>query len=309
MMFALSVAGCGEDDKDASSAARARFPAVEGRSLEQIAANVGLDDEIVASPAGQVFRVGENRFPFGLFTAAREQIQDAEVAIYAAHGPAGEVRGPYPARAESLATDPAFEAETTAADPESISVVYVTELKLPARGEWRLLAVIRDGASLRATRLPSIEVGAFPGVPAPAERVPVIHTPTVADVDGDIREIETRVPPDSMHKTDLAEVVGEKPGVLLFATPALCMSRVCGPVVDVAEQVKSEYDDEEVAFIHMEVYRDNSVDKGIRPQLKAFNLPTEPWLFVIDARGRVSTAIEGGFSVRELRDAVDAVVD
>ena len=43
-----------------------------------------------------------------------------------------------------------------------------------------------------------------------------------------------------MHDVDFADVVGKKPTVLLFATPALCQSRVCGPVVDVAEQVKRD---------------------------------------------------------------------
>jgi hypothetical protein len=303
--------GCGgsEDQTPAGSAPNSsQFPAVNGRSLEQIAGDVGIDNEIVASPAGQVFRVGENRFGFGLFTVAREQIEDAEVAIYAAHGPGGKATGPFPARSEDLTTEPAFVAETTAADPDAATVVYVSELELSARGEWRLLALIRDGDSFSATRLPSIEAGRFEGVPMPGDAAPVVETPTVEDVGGDLDQIDTRVPHDSMHEVDFADVVGEKPIVLLFATPALCQSRVCGPVVDIAEQVKSEFDEEEAAFIHMEVYRDNSVEKGLRPQLEAFNLPTEPWLFVIDERGRVSTAIEGGFSVEELRQAVEEVL-
>ena len=51
-------------------------------------------------------------------------------------------------------------------------------------------------------------------------------------------------------------MLGKKPVVLLFATPALCQSRVCGPVTDAAEQVKQEFGDR-VAFIHQEVYNNN----------------------------------------------------
>ncbi len=280
---------------------------MNGRGLEQIAADVGLSDQIVASPAGRVFRVGENRFGFGLFTLSREQIKDAAVAIYAARGPSGKVRGPFPASSEGLETKPAFVAKTTAADPDAATVVYGAHLRLPVRGEWRLLAAVREGDSLRAARMPSIEVKRFGRIPASGERTPLIHTPTVEDV-GDVSEIETRVPPDTMHDIDFADVLGRKPVVLLFATPALCQSRVCGPVVDVAEQVKSDYSDDDIAFIHMEVYRNNNIAAGLRPQLKAFGLPTEPWLFVIDARGRVSTAIEGGFGVRELGRAVERVL-
>ena len=109
-----------------------------------------------------------------------------------------------------------------------------------------------------------------------------------------------------MHDEDLADVAGKKPTVLLFATPALCQSRVCGPVVDVAEEVKAEYGDK-AAFIHQEIYEDNSIDKGLRPQVEAYGLPTEPWLFVLDENGRVSTEIEGAFSADELRHALDRV--
>jgi hypothetical protein len=79
---------------------------------------------------------------------------------------------------------------------------------------------------------------------------------------------------------------------------------VCGPVVDLAEQVKANSDNSDVAFIHMEVYRDNRIDKGIRPQMAAFHLQTEPWLFTFDRSGKVAARIEGAFSERELNDAI-----
>ena len=94
--------------------------------------------------------------------------------------------------------------------------------------------------------------------------------------------------------------------MLLFATPALCQSRVCGPVADIAEQVKSERDDD-AAFIMQEIWEDNSIDKGVRPPVKAFNLPSEPWLYVLDADGKISTRIEGAFSEAELQAALDKV--
>ena len=76
-----------------------------------------------------------------------------------------------------------------------------------------------------------------------------------------------------------------------------------GPVNDVAEQVRSEHGDE-VEFIHMEIYADNRLEAGLRPQVKRFGLPTEPWAFAIDRRGRVAARLEGAFSVRELEAAV-----
>ncbi len=60
------------------------------------------------------------------------------------------------------------------------------------------------------------------------------------------------------------------------------------------------------AFIGMEIYRDNRISDPpqLMPQVKAFGLPSEPWVFVIDRRGRIADRLEGAFSVSELERAV-----
>ena len=144
-------------------------------------------------------------------------------------------------------------------------------------------------------------------MPRPGEKAPRIHTPTAGDFGGDLSEVTTRIPPDTQNQVDYAEVLGKEPIGLLFATPQFCQSRVCGPVVDVAEQVKQEYGDE-AAFIHMEIFNDNDPGKAPRPQVRAFNLPSEPWLFAIDRQGEVSSAIEGAFGPAALAAAVKKAV-
>jgi hypothetical protein len=126
-------------------------------------------------------------------------------------------------------------------------------------------------------------------------------------VKGDLESIDTRVPPDTMHGTDLADVLGRRPVMLLFATPGLCPSRICGPVADITEQLKSEHD-KAAEFIHMEVYRENRPEAGQRSQVRAYGLPSEPWLFAIDRSGRVAARIEGAFSLDEAEKALDAAV-
>jgi len=309
-LFAVAlVAGCGDDDSTTSTASKpappqSDFPATKGQTLDELLASVQPTNQLVASPSGMVFTPGENRFGFGLFTVDREQVTDADVAIYAAHGSRGKAMGPFPARVESLATDPQFEAKTTSSDPDAAKAVYVTDIDFDKPGEWRLLAMIHeDDDKLVATRIPSLKVGPYSKIPDVGDPAPSVDTPTASEV-GDLSEIDTRDPHDTMHDVNLSDVLGKRPVVLLFATPALCVSRVCGPVVDVAEQVKSEMGDD-AAFIHMEVYKSNDPNKGIRPQLAAYGLRTEPWLFVIDADGNVSTRIEGAFSVDELRAAIE----
>jgi len=283
------------------------FPPAHGRTLNQILrASHAQRSNLVVSPTGRVYQKGENRFGFGVFTPAREQVTDAKVAIYAAPSGGGEAIGPFPARVDSLATEPRFEAATTENDPDAAKDVYVARLRLSRAGNWDLLAMLQEPGRFSATLIPTIEVGGFEKIPAVGERPPRIHTPTSADVHGDLSTIDTRTPPDNMHDVDFADVLGKDAVVLLFATPALCQSRVCGPVVDAAEQVKSESGDG-VDFIHMEVYKDNNASEGLRPQMKALGLPSEPWLFVIDRQGIVRTRIEGAFSPAELEAAVRQV--
>ena len=138
------------------------------------------------------------------------------------------------------------------------------------------------------------------------QKAPKIHTPTPADVGGDLSKITTRIPPDTQNRVDYADALGKEPIFLLFATPQFCQSRVCGPVVDVAEQVKEKYGDK-AAFIHMEIYNDNDPSKGVRPQVRAFHLPSEPWLFAIDRQGVVRAVIEGAFGVDRMTKVVKEV--
>jgi len=336
---ALLLAGCGSDDSDTASSgssgpvesrpapAKAEFPAADGRSLAEVLESA-KPSELVISPAAMAFERGENRFPFGVFDKGGAPVDDAEVALYFAKVPkvnekaekpnakGADARadikaleepanGPFPARIESLETEPAFRALTTSDDPNSATTVYSTDVGFPADGEWRIAALVKDGDEYSATLLPSVIVGNSPGIPRVGDKAPVIHTPTPEDAGGDLAQITTRIPPDTQNQVDFADAYGKEPIVLLFATPQFCQSRVCGPVVDVAEQVKEAYGDQ-AAFIHMEIYVDNDPPKT-RPQVRAYNLPSEPWLFVIDEEGTITEALEGAFGVEELTRAVEKV--
>jgi hypothetical protein len=130
---------------------------------------------------------------------------------------------------------------------------------------------------------------------------------TLASAGGDISQLTTRVPPDDMHEADFADVIGQRPVALLFATPALCQSRVCGPVTDIALSLEARYG-RRMTFIHQEVYRGNDPNRGLRPQLQAFHLQTEPWLFTFDRRGRIARRLEGAFGVNAFRAAIAAAL-
>jgi hypothetical protein len=307
---ALLAAGCGSSGSSESSRpapSKAEFPAAEGSTIAQLLRDSGAKPtNLVIAPAAQAFVLGENRYPFGVFTKGREQVTDADVALYFAKNEKDPVRGPYTARVTSLEVKPAYRSQLN--DPDAARAVYVVpKVDFNRRGPWVAVAMLKGENGLEASRVPSPVVEEFPDVPKVGEKAPVIHTPTAADVGGDLAKIDTRVPPDQMHEVDFADVVGKKPIVLVFATPALCQSRVCGPVVDVAQEVADQYGDE-ADFIHMEVYNDNDPGKGIRPQLRAFGLPTEPWTFLIDRHGIVRDRIEGAYGTPELEEALRTIL-
>jgi hypothetical protein len=319
LALSLLVGGCGSSSSGSESSQAAQppasssdFPSPKGKSLLEI--KKGLSPGPVLAPTVSVVSPGRDRYGFGLFDRARKQIAQAPVALYVEKSGSRKVTGPFLARDLSLSVKPAFQSETVAKDPTAAKSLYVTQLRVKKAGNYAVLGVAKLDGRLVATDPIYLGVGASSPVPAVGQQAPVITTPTVKSVGGDISKIDTRTPPDSMHDVNFADVVGKKPVVLVFATPALCQSRVCGPVVDIAEEVKSE-DKGGAAFIHMEIYNNNRIAQGclegtrlvnqcLRPQVLAYHLPSEPWAFAIDRRGKIVARLEGAFSKAELENAV-----
>jgi len=58
----------------------------------------------------------------------------------------------------------------------------------------------------------------------------------------------------------------------------------------------------------MEIYNDNDPARRVRPQVRAFHLPSEPYLFAIDRRGVVKDAVEGAFGLKLMHEAVEKAI-
>jgi hypothetical protein len=56
------------------------------------------------------------------------------------------------------------------------------------------------------------------------------------------------------------------------------------------------------------VYVNNQPKSGLRPQLKAFHLQTEPWLFTINRQGKIAARLEGSFGVNAFTQAIQAAL-
>jgi hypothetical protein len=190
--------------------------------------------------------------------------------------------------------------------PGGIRAIYATNVPVPSPGTYTILTLTQTSKGVIGAP-GEIAVAASSPIPGVGQRPPAIETDTPASVHGHTALLTTRVPPDDMHAVSFNQVLGQRPIALLFSTPQLCLSRVCGPVTDIAVQLEQQYRNR-ITFIHQEVYVDNQPSKGLRPQLKAFHLQTEPWLFTVNRRGIIAARLEGSFGLNEVRRALEAAL-
>lgn len=312
---AVVLPACGSDDDGGAApappqppaAAPADFPSAHGKTLAQLVADLP-QGAILNVSSFKSQRPGRNRLGFAIVDRANKQIDVSAVAVYTAKPDGSALRGPFAARKESLDVDTRYRSQQTSTDLASGDTFYVADAVYGSRGPHVAVGLVRlDGRLVVAEPVGELMVGEKGGPPEVGEKAIRVHTQTAADVGGDLTKLSTRIPPTpEMLDTDFADVLGKKPVVLLFATPALCASRTCGPVVDIAEQVRAE-NGKGVTFIHQEIYQDNDPGKPYRQPVLAWKLPTEPWAFVIDRKGKVAARFEGVFSVGELARAVERV--
>ncbi len=282
--------------------AAGQFPPAKGRSLRQLAALVRSSAQLGAATG--TFTPGTRRLAFGLTTRSGAFIY-APTAIYIARSPSTPAQGPFPAPADPMTVQPQFRSQQNSG-PGGIKAIYAARLPIPSAGTFTVLSLTRTNKGLVGA--PG-EIAATKSSPIPdvGQRPPDVNTDTAATVGSNTALLTTRRPPEQMHSVSLRQVLGKRPIALLFSTPQFCISRVCGPVTDVAVALQHQFANK-VTFIHEEVYVDNQPSKGLRPQLKAFHLRTEPWLFTINRHGVIAARLEGAFGTTELAQALKAAL-
>jgi len=279
-----------------------QFPAAKGRTLQQLASTVGSSAQLGAATG--TFTPGTGRFAFALNTSSGAFIY-APTAVYIAKSPTSPAKGPFIAPADPMTVSPQYRSKQNTG-PGGIQAIYAANVPLPRAGTYTMLSLTRAQNGLIGAP-GEIAVAASSPIPAVGERAPAIATDTPASVGGKTSLLTTRVPPENMSSVSFKDVLGKRPVALLFSTPQLCISRVCGPVTDIAVELQQEFGDK-VAFIHQEVYVNNQPTSGLRPQLKAFHLRTEPWLFTINREGKVAARLEGSFGVNAFTQALQAAM-
>ena len=279
------------------------FPPAEGKTLQQIADEVKGGGSVEAGLATSVFNVGTDRIGFGVIDDQGQFVYGPTV-VYVAPTPGDPAKGPFAAPADVLVTEGRYRSKQAATETDPFAAVYEAQVPFDRKGQWAVLTVTKSGNTfVAAPSQVQVNTKAADKIPDVGEPAPKVATDTIGSVKGNEDLLDTRIPPSDMHRSSFDEVLGEKPVALLFATPQLCQSRVCGPVTDIALQMQAKYGSD-VEFIHQEVYVDNDPKAGLRPPLAAFRLPTEPWLFVVGADGKITARLEGSFGLRAFENAL-----
>jgi hypothetical protein len=190
-----------------------------------------------------------------------------------------------------------------------VGSIFVTHVRLPTPGKYWLLAA-PVGSHESITALANLVVPAKPEAPAVGSRAIASATPTLGSSGGGLAALTTATHPDPrLYRISVAQALARHlPFVLTFATPKFCQSRTCGPVVDVVDAVARKLAATPVRFIHVEIYKDNDPAKGFNRWVKQWNLPNEPFTFVVDRKGIVRAKLSGAFSVGELEQTIRATI-
>jgi hypothetical protein len=168
-------------------------------------------------------------------------------------------------------------------------------------GQWG--AEVRvEGHGLDETVRTSFNVKPETSTPAIGERVPASDTPTADEV-RNLKEISTDTNPvPRFYEKSIAEAIeAGEPFVVTFSTPKFCTSQVCGPMLDNVKRAARDRPD--LTFIHVEPYELPADPADLRPVRAAlqWGLPSEPWTFVVDGRGRLAASFEGALTPGELK--------
>ena len=188
--------------------------------------------------------------------------------------------------------------------------VYLAHLDFATAGNWGLQVSASRPNGARLNQQLAINVIANPVVPAVGQPAPRSQSPTIKE-QPDATYIDSGRPPDDMHQLSIAEAISQhRPTLVVFASPAFCTSRVCGPEVQVVQSLEPGYKDR-LTFIHVEVYTNFKPDPSQRklaPTVLEWRLQTEPWIFLIDSKGIIQARFEGPTARDELKTAIDKLL-
>jgi len=192
--------------------------------------------------------------------------------------------------------------------------LYTTSLTFDAPGRWGIeVSVSETVGSLRQAKL-------FFEVKGSAS-APEVGAPAVKSKSKTLKDVErlSQLTTGSLHDPDLYQmtiaeaVTSGLPTVVSMLSPAFCINAVCGPQVEVLQELKNKYKGK-ANFIHVDFYDNPEEIQGdlsaarLSPTVMEWRLSSIEWSFVIDRKGIVSARFEAFATLEELEQALMRVL-
>ncbi|MDA1188540.1 MAG: hypothetical protein O2854_02500 [Chloroflexi bacterium] len=259
--------------------------------------------EVAIALAASDLAIGTNRIPFGLIEQGTGAVREGNVQVSTFYLGNGTQEGPI----ENL--DAVFRTW-----PSVPGGVFVVSAHFDRAGNWGIGVTVSENGVVTKQGSLVVQVKEQSATPTVGAVVPRSNNKTVSDVER-LSQLTTDTNPDSeLYEMTILEALDTgKPLVVTFATPLYCQTATCGPQVDVVKKVKGQYGDV-LNFIHVEVYDNPEEIEGdlsrarISPTLEEWGLPSEPWVFVVTADGKLSSKFEGFVGEEEIIAAIEALL-
>ena len=192
--------------------------------------------------------------------------------------------------------------------------LYTAYVDFDKAGDWVLdISVPGEGGTTMSVPL-AFEVFDSAYSPMQGQVAVSTKTRTVDEVES-LQELTTGSLQDpDLYQISLDQAIeNEMPTVVVFASPAFCQNAVCGPQVDVLQELKNAYPSD-ANFVHVDFYDNPHEIQGdlgraiISPAVKVWRLPSIEWTFVIDKQGIVTARFEGFATFDEVEAALRQVL-
>ena len=146
--------------------------------------------------------------------------------------------------------------------------IYELTTTFADAGDW-IAEFTSTAAGLTERTRVQFQVSATSLTPVVGTKAPDRSTPTLADVGGDVKQVSTDTDPDlDFYKVSAQDALAQhKPFVLVFATPAFCTSKVCGPTLDSIKAIAKT--EPGFTFINVEPYVMAFKNGSLQPVLDA----------------------------------------
>jgi hypothetical protein len=174
--------------------------------------------------------------------------------------------------------------------------VYAAQVAFDRAGFWaaEVTADVEDEGRMTGNSVFEVfdeHLVPFTGDPAPKSDNLTLQSKDAPEGAIDSRAVSGKIPDPELHRMTVAESVRRgEPAVVVIATPVYCVSRFCGPITDMVADLAKRYDDR-ANFIHIEVWRnfqERVINKAAADWIYRKGDLQEPWVFLIDSKGKVS---------------------